>query len=682
MTRSFYGRKMLLADLAIITIWALFSIRYTLCNAWPAMVYILMRMALCFEMRKRSSWVLYSAIVFLWCYGGFVFGDISIYPIRRIFYYIAAWMGFGSDVVNEFAGIMEPEIKVWLYLISALSNMWIIGLPLLVGISQKNIGKIDWRRKWIWIYIAVSICLSLWVESYETLIGTFLSGLLLAILPIIYWFIYNRNGRSVVALLAQDKAVTLYVEFVILLLLCMSIGLKEITFIKTLGLLVIPPLFYIMMCRGFNFTPLTRHAVAMAVCGVLYIFIFTAPFPIKVATVSISVLLSLYVALDVLRKRHSGYFACIMFITPIAVICPILLGINPYVLLDVDSVSKSYFNSYGTDRVYVIEVNDAHGLRDRYGMVLEPKYDRIERLDKSGRYLSVNLNKGSLITGNRFGIYDIILRQFVLDPESVEVSQIKPTGENRFDLISPDSTHFATFLLRGFHPEINDYVGATTIEPYRSPAELRLEADSATLRLAKDLEAAQPENAGSYVLLDEARVNANRRFKRIIDKSENYKNIYNKWSDLMESMSVYLVKVTYGEPYYSMQPLEFNSDIRCWYEAALPELDIDYDILVNEHIYTSVDSTKTTDNEISAFFWQFHPHTPGMYNRMWNEIQPAFSDWIDARSKFAEDLSPHQRLSFEDHTSDLINRLFNEIKSLDQTRNDNLIYDRQHKGEE
>lgn len=346
-------------------------------------------------MNRKSPWVLYSAIVFLLCAGGLACSDATIYPVKRIAYYIGAWMGCGSDVVEE------PCV---------------------------------------------------WIECYEPIAGTIMSGLVLCFLTIIYWSAYNRNGRSAVALLAKGKTISSYVGFVILLSLCLFIGMEEITFVKAVGLLVMPPVFYVIICDGCNIKPLTRYAVAMSVCGILFYFIFSAPLVIKVVTLSLSVLLSLYVSIKTHNRRVS----------------------------------------------------------------------------------------------------------------------------------------------------------------------------------------------------------------------------------IMESMSGYLVDVTYGEPFYSMQPMQFNGDICNWYEATLPELDIDYDILVNEKIHASSDSVKTTEGDIYSFFWQFKPQTPGAYNCMWHEIKPTFFDWRFARDKFAEGFPPHQRLSFEEHTGDMMNRLFKEIKSLKETRNDNVIYDHQN----
>lgn len=104
----------------------------------------------------------------------------------------------------------------------------------------------------------------------------------------------------------------------------------------------------------------------------------------------------------------------------------------------------------------------------------------------------------------------------------------------------------------------------------------------------------------------------------------------------------------------------------------LPEVVIDKEILFGDKIYTSSVKPSTTSDDIDTFFYKFKPTKPGGYNRMWNEIKPAFFEWRFARAKYAEDLEPHKRLSYEEHTDFLTNYLFKEIKGLLISRNDNV----------
>lgn len=59
MKQNIYGKKMFVADLIITSFWALFSILNSLWGAWPILIYILMRIALCFEMKHKSPWAVF-----------------------------------------------------------------------------------------------------------------------------------------------------------------------------------------------------------------------------------------------------------------------------------------------------------------------------------------------------------------------------------------------------------------------------------------------------------------------------------------------------------------------------------------------------------------------------------------------------------------------------------------------
>lgn len=670
---------MFVADLTITTLWALFTIRYSLWGAWPVLIYILMRIALCFEMQKKSRWVLYSAIAFTLCYLGYMWSDGAIYPFKRIAYYIGAWMGNEKDVVDAFRGDLDQDLKVWLYCFSSLLGLWLLGLPLIIGIIQKNIRQIDWKKKWIWGYLVIVFCLGAWISYYELRAGTFMEGLMLCVLPLVYWGIYKRNGRYAVEIASHNTAIVNYILFIILFSLCIFIGKEDLELIKAIALLILPPLFYMLICKAFGYKALTRHVVALSLCGILFYFVFTAPLWFKVITLSLSGLLALYVAIDLSIRNKSKLIGAIALILPLFAVCPTILGMNPYVVLDVDYVDKYSSGYYASDGIYVIQKGNKIGLRDRYGLVLEPNYEKFARLDTWGRYISTNNYEGQMIADNRFGIYDVGAREFILDPESVAVAQIIQVSENSFNLLDPTGHHFATLLLRGYHHEKNDYIPHTIIEPFYETPELILEENPDYRKFQEEMgDCQQSENMGAYELRDKARVAINRQYKQIIDQDSTYRKVYDKWAILMESLSDYLIQETYGEPYYSMQPVQFNNDIRAWYEVMLPEVGIDNEIIFGDRLYTSSIKPRTTSGDIDTFFYKFKPTKPGIYNRMWNEIKPAFFEWRFARAKYAEDLEPHKRLSYEEHTDYLTNYLFSEIQGLVETRNDNVLWDRDH----
>ena len=275
MTRNFYGTKMFVADLIITSIWALFALRLSLWNVWPALIYLAMRIALCFEMQRKSPWTLYSAIAFLLCSSGFIFADdiyIGYYPFKRISYYIGAWLGDGKAVVDTFVGELDQDVKVWLTIFGIATSLWIIGMPIIVGILQNKFKAIDWKRKWIIAYLVISVILASLIGCEEAFAGSFMLGFFVSVLPLIYWAKYRREGRSAISLLVNYKPLALYVLTILLLALCLYIGIDRWDFIKSIALVVLPPVFYLIICRWCNLKPLTRHAIPMAICGLLYYY--------------------------------------------------------------------------------------------------------------------------------------------------------------------------------------------------------------------------------------------------------------------------------------------------------------------------------------------------------------------------------------------------------------------------
>lgn len=65
MIRNIYSKKMFIIDLILVSVWALFFSRY--CS--PGLLLLIpIRIALCFEMQRKSPWTLISAIGFLLAY--------------------------------------------------------------------------------------------------------------------------------------------------------------------------------------------------------------------------------------------------------------------------------------------------------------------------------------------------------------------------------------------------------------------------------------------------------------------------------------------------------------------------------------------------------------------------------------------------------------------------------------
>lgn len=683
MTTNLYGKKMFIADLIITTIWTLFMFRYSLYGGYGVFLYIPIRIALCFEMQRKSPWTLYSAFTFLICMGAYLIEHShSLYPAKRMMYHLFCALGCQNDVIEVLGeSDIDQDVVVWLTLLNVIIYLWLFAVPVVIGLLQRNIGMIQWKRKGVLIYIGIVLILTIWFIGGEFWIGEFLQGFLLSLLPIVYWVLYQRKGNPLIEKLTSYRVLNCYLGFLVLILVCILIGCEDYEKLKIIGLVVVPIVYYVLICRSFRYKPLlTRHAVAMSVAGFLYIFIYYMPEFVKVVTLSLSAILVLYVAVDIGLKHHALFASASLFIGTVIFICPVILGLNPYIALDVESVGR-YHWGYSAEKGMFTTYNDGKvGLRDRFGEILKPEYERIQKLDRRGRYISVLTGPGTLIAKQRYGIYDLAKRQFVLHPDSIAVSELIAIDNYTYAMNDSERMRFATLRMPGYYED--HYVRDITIEPYYESEMLPRPieaADSVSEASEKDWEGdADPERKGSYRLLEEAKNKANEKFSMLIEKSHPYYNVYATWHKLIEAMSRYLVNTTYGEPWYSMQPIQFNGDMRKWHEDLIPILETDYDIISNEREYTSETEDIPNSLDVSGFFFKYDTKNRGGYNGMNREIQPAFEEWKFARAKYAENLPPHQRLSFEQHTEDIAAYIFNEIKGLAQSRNDNKIYLNKH----
>ena len=151
--------------------------------------------------------------------------DKALYPFKRFAYYISAWVGNGKDLMDAYSGELDQDLRVWLTIYGALLSLWIFGLPVVIGLLQQNIKDIDWKRKWIRAYIILSVILSIPIFNEEQRAGAFMLGFFLSLLPVVYWGVYSRDGRSAFNLLCSYKSLVTYIAFVLLLALCLLIGI-------------------------------------------------------------------------------------------------------------------------------------------------------------------------------------------------------------------------------------------------------------------------------------------------------------------------------------------------------------------------------------------------------------------------------------------------------------------------
>lgn len=389
MKRNLYGHRIFIVDLILTSIWALFFSRYC---SMALLLLIAIRIALCFEMERKSPWVLVSAIGFLIA---FISAECFTKPFERMFYLFFCAIGKSELMVDIFSQPLEWEMNAWISIFSALWFIWLVILPIIVGFRQRNITKIHWKRKGIWIYFIPLTSLCVWVMFDEGSVGCIMEGLVVSFIPAIYWSAYGCNGRSAVQLMLEDRKIRWYLAYTAFFVAVLTIGLKDIYLLRCIGVLLLPPVFFIMLSRSFGFgTVLTRRCAALSVAGWLYWLTLEAEQWVTLGLLLTAILLIVYVGVAVAIRANKWVMSLIlMFGLSIAVI-PGILGLNPYAVTEAEHTRMYVTNLAARNGVYVVEKyfergekGEPHywgmkyGLRDRYDIILPIKYTELNILN-------------------------------------------------------------------------------------------------------------------------------------------------------------------------------------------------------------------------------------------------------------------------------------------------------------
>lgn len=460
-------------DLLIVSVWSLFTMRYTFVGFEGIALIVIARIALSFEMRRRSPWTLYSAIIFALIAFSCVWGYAFNQTFHRMMFHLL-WLTLGTQEAMSGFHPLDPDLQVWIYCLLGFWVLWFAVLPVIVGFKLKNIKQIEWKKKAIWVYVGVcaTFCAAISIAGAEVGVDIFIY--LMACLPIVYWTKYQRAGRSLIEVLMANKGIMSYIgAWLIIWVAYISPSFS------LMALTVLPLLFYIVVSKAYKgIVVRTIPTLLMAVAGWLCWsrFHFDTPQWWNVTLISLAVAIVLYVAIDLVRRYKKWFAATVLFFGTTMVVIPITLGLNPYSVTEAMG-ARDYHCGYSPTRGIFITYggNGHYGLRDRYDMIVQPEYDKFERIGNAGNFV-LFFKEGGIIRDCCYGVYDINARKFVINPNSVDIIGVEKIDDIRFKLINSDGRWFATLKLPGFSHEWKNqiyepYSSELSIEPHFSDAE-------------------------------------------------------------------------------------------------------------------------------------------------------------------------------------------------------------------
>ena len=109
------------------------------------------------------------------------------------------------------------------------------------------------------------------------------------------------------------------------------------------------------------------------------------------------------------------YWKSIALYLSVAVVLPVLcIGYNPYTVMEARRCIHYDDYDFSRNGLMLVESKDGYGIRDRYGIILPPKYDRVDHLESSKPYCKV-------LSDDLWMIYDIERHKFLSDEKFTEV---------------------------------------------------------------------------------------------------------------------------------------------------------------------------------------------------------------------------------------------------------------------
>lgn len=444
MTRNFYGNKMFVADLLIVSLWALFA-WHMLGYGLVITSYIVMRIALCFELKHKSRWSFGGALLFAVLYIGSVFGypymKVAFDPIEKMIYVAGCLLGFTEQTFDAFGPYADNQQRTIIWILWTIVSSWLVLVPIVCSWRFKNILPVYAHRKKLWWYIGsvITFCVLVYLDSKE--FAFFFFGTLMSVKPIAYHIIYKR--RSMLQYLLNDSLFVSYIVIAGTFTIAMFAGLFWLSGARRIIGILAPITIYVVVLKAYRVSSIrTLPAILFGLAGILYINVYDRMHEWVIILLSTGAVLSIVASYLTYTQCKSVFVSLFLLLSSVFVFPMLLLGYNPYANVMNDDVYAFGRNHRG---LYMISWKESVGLRDRYGTLIPPKNQRIYFLDKDENYVAV-LQNGRPCRTDGYYVYNLKERRVVVT-SYIEICDIRRVDDGEFMMIDANSRKFGSFLL-------------------------------------------------------------------------------------------------------------------------------------------------------------------------------------------------------------------------------------------
>lgn len=454
MKRNLYGKKMFVADLLIVSLWALFAWHFSWGRITPTM--IVLRIALSFMMYSKSRWAFSNAVLYAIMYIGMAFNmpasELAFEPVKKIAYVVCCLFGYSDWAIKAFDYHNFMSIEIPLYILWGLYSAWLIIMPIICSWNLKSIIPALRHRKKIWWYIGAVIAFSIYLFFCDRDALLFISGMLLSLTPIVYRCIYHQGKPSIFQNILENKILMRYLAIASVLLGAFLIGLYEVNAAKPFASFFLPIILYVMALHVSGIrTVKTMPAVLLGIAGVFQIFVYNRFHEYVILLLSIAGVLSC-IGVYLTCRQNRSIFACLLLLVASLFVLPLsLLGYNPYAAIKVSEVVSLSDKHIG---LYQFQQYGKIGLRDRYGIVMYANYDEFELLgderfarDYMVLYTYVRDWQDFAIEN----IFNLKKREFVLKDRTDGLYRIEKIHDKVYAIYDHDGKQVYTFCLPGVY---------------------------------------------------------------------------------------------------------------------------------------------------------------------------------------------------------------------------------------
>lgn len=456
MKQNLYGKKMFIADLLIVSIWALFVWHF----AWGLImtsVIIGLRIALCFMLYRKSRCAFFNAVLFAIMYIGMVFNmpcdDIVYEPIVEIARVCCCLFGYSDLAIRIFDSHEGLSSEITIFILWAIYSLWLTLIPIVCALKFKSILPILRHHKRIFWYVGAVAALLLFIYFTDRDASIFAGGLFMSLTPLAYRCIYRKGKPSLIQSVLKDRVLMLYVSTAAVMFSAIIIGLYEVYVAKPFAAFLFPIILYVIALKAGRINDIkTIPALLLGVAGFLSMFVYNREHEMVITLLCVSDLLSFVGVFLVYRQCRSLFAALLLLIANIFILPLSMLGYNPYAAIDVNEVSSLRCDKACHQRgLYEFKQYGSVGLRDRYGIVLHANYQRYEYLDGRTDYMVLYSFSRDWKDYAIEEIYDLKHRRKILPDDVYGLYRIEKIRENVYAIYDSEENRVFTLRLPGFY---------------------------------------------------------------------------------------------------------------------------------------------------------------------------------------------------------------------------------------